>query len=108
MRAPLFLVNIQLNVPILEIGCMLDRIMAGGITASHTHQLTPLTAPKTNGLSVLLELGNQGIAMLHHIRVLLVLVVGAVRLNDAVDTVNGARNAVAGDELGKVPRIASQ
>lgn len=86
---------------------MLDRIMAGGI-ASHTLQLTPLTTPKTNGLSVLLELGDQGIAVLHHVRVLLVLVVGAIGLNDAVDAVNGACNAVAGDEFGQIPEIASQ
>lgn len=87
---------------------MLDRVMVGGITASHTHRLTPLTSTKTNRLSVLLELGNQGITVFHHIRVLLVLVIRAIGLNDPIDAVNRACNAVARDELGQIPRIASQ
>lgn len=42
--------------------------------------------------------------MLHHVRVLLVLVVGAVRLDDSVYTIDRACNAVAGDEFGEIPR----
>jgi hypothetical protein len=51
-----------------------------------------------------LQLGNQLVALAHHVLVLLVLVVGPVRLDDAVarDAVNGARDAARGDELGKV------
>lgn len=41
--------------------------------------------------------------MLHHIRVLLILVVRSVRLNDAIDTIDGACNAVAGDKFGQIP-----
>lgn len=54
-----------------------------------TH-LTALTAPKTHRLSVLLELGDQRITVLHHIRVLLVLVIGAIGLDDAVDAIDSA------------------
>jgi hypothetical protein len=51
-----------------------------------------------------LQLGNQLVALADDILILLVLVVGAVRLNDATarDAVNGARDAAGGDELGKV------
>lgn len=43
--------------------------------------------------------------MFHHVRVLLVLVIGSVGLDDAIDPVNRAGNAVAGDELGQVTAI---
>jgi len=50
-----------------------------------------------------LQLGDELITLLYHIRVLLVLVVWSVRLNDALDAVDGARDAVGGNELGEVP-----
>ena len=50
-----------------------------------------------------MQLGDELVTLLHHIRVLLVLVVWPVRLYDALDAVDGARNAVCGNELGKVP-----
>lgn len=65
--------------------------------------LAPFTPPQSHGLAVFLEFGDQGITVLHHIRVLLVLVVGSVRLDDPIDAVDRARNAVAGDELGQIP-----
>ena len=65
--------------------------------------LAPFTPPQSHGLAVLLEFGDQRIAMLHHIRVLLVLVVGSVRLDNPIDSVDRARDAVAGDELGQIP-----
>lgn len=43
--------------------------------------------------------------MLNHIRVLLVLVVRAIRLDDAVDAVDGAWYPVTGDEFREVPNI---
>lgn len=76
---------------ILDIGCyayVIDRLV---ILASIT--LVPLAAfasTQTNCLSILLQLGDQGITVLHNIRILLVLIVGSVGLDDAVDPVDGA------------------
>lgn len=69
-----------------------------------THHLCTLTAPQSHSLAVLLELGDQLIALLHHIVVLLVLVVRAVGLDNALagDAVDGAWDALGGDELGKI------
>lgn len=64
--------------------------------------LRPFTSPHAHRLAVLLQLGDEGVALLDHVSVLLVLVVGTVRLDDAVDAVDGAGNAVAGDEFGEV------
>lgn len=66
--------------------------------------LTALTAPQTDGLSVLLQLRDQRIAVLDHVRVLLVLIVGPVGLDNPVDPVNRAGNPVAGDEFRQVPK----
>jgi hypothetical protein len=66
-------------------------------------RLTTLASPQSDGLAVLLQLGDELVTLLHHIRVLLVLVVWSVRLDDTLDAVDGARNAVCGNELGKVP-----
>lgn len=65
--------------------------------------LATLTSPQSNRLSVLLQLGDQLIALLNHIVVLLVLVVWSIRLDDFVDTVDCAWDAICGDEVGKVP-----
>jgi hypothetical protein len=65
--------------------------------------LTTFAPPEPDGLTVLLQLGDELVALLDHIHVLLVLVVRTVRLNDALDTVDGARDAVRCDELGEVP-----
>jgi hypothetical protein len=54
-------------------------------------------------LAILLQLGDELISLLDHVCVLLVLVVWSVCLNDALDAVNGAWDAVCGDELGEVP-----
>lgn len=64
--------------------------------------LATLTSPQSNRLSVLLQLGDQLIALLNHIVVLLVLVVWSIRLDDFVDTVDCAWDAICGDEVGKV------
>lgn len=63
----------------------------------------PLTAPQPDRLPVLLQLGNQPVTLLDHVRVLLVLVVRPVRLDDLVDAVDGAGYAVCGYEFGQVP-----
>lgn len=70
--------------------------------------LTPFTPAQPHGLSVLLKLRDQRIALLHHIRVLLVLVVRPIRLDDPVDSINRACDAVAGNELGQVPVTVSR
>ena len=66
--------------------------------------LRPLTPSQPDRLPVLLQLGDQLVSLAHHILVLLVLVIGPVRLDDAVarDAVNCARDAAGGDELGEV------
>jgi hypothetical protein len=52
-------------------------------------------------LAVLLQLGNQLIALANHILVLLVLVIRPVRLNDALarDTINGTGDAATSNKL---------
>ena len=40
--------------------------------------------------------------MLDHIGVLLILIIRPVRLDDAVDAVDGAGDAVCGDEFGEI------
>lgn len=64
--------------------------------------LAPFASPQPHSLAILLKLGDQGITVLHNICVLLVLGVGSVRLDNAVDTVNCACDTVAGDELGEI------
>jgi hypothetical protein len=66
-------------------------------------RLTALASPQSDGLTVLLQLGDELVTLLHHIRVLLVLVVWSVRLDNALDAVDGAWDAVGGNELGEVP-----
>ena len=68
-------------------------------------QLATFAPPQPHGLAVLLQLGDELVALLDHVDVLLVLVVGPVRLDDALDAVDGARYAVGGDELGEVPGL---
>ena len=60
---------------------------------------SPLASPQSHGLSVFLQLRNQPVSLLDHIRVLLVLVVWPVGLYDLVDAVDGAGYAVCRDEL---------
>jgi hypothetical protein len=73
------------------------------IALSRASFLSTLAAPKPDRLPVLLQLRDQLIALLDDIYVLLVLVVRSIRLNDLVHTVNGARDAVCGNEVGEVP-----
>lgn len=68
--------------------------------------LTALAPPHSNGLAVLLELGDEGITLLDDIGILLVLVIRAIGLDDSVDTIDRARYPVTGDELGKISVIA--
>ena len=63
----------------------------------------PLTAPQPHRLSVFLQFRNQPVALLDHVRILLVLVVRPVRFYDFIDPVDGAGYAVCGDEFRQVP-----
>jgi len=65
--------------------------------------LPALTAPQPHRLPVFLQFCNQLVALLDHVGVLLVLVIGPVGLDDALDPVDGAGYAVRGDEFGQVP-----
>lgn len=62
----------------------------------------PLTPPQPHRLAVLLEFRNKPVALLDDVGVLLVLVVGPVGLDDLVDAVDGAGDAVGGDEFREV------
>lgn len=65
--------------------------------------LAPFASPQPHSLTILLKLGDQGIPVLHHICVLLILRIGSVRLDNPVYTVDCACDTVAGDELGEIP-----
>jgi len=69
----------------------------------HRDSLAALTAPQPDGLTVLLQLGNELVTLLDYVCVLLVLVVGSVGLDDALDAVDRAGYAVGGDESSEVP-----
>jgi hypothetical protein len=71
------------------------------------YTLTPLASPQPHILAVLLQLGDQSIALLDEISVLLVLVIRAVRLDDSVDAVDRARYPLGGNEFGQVPRVVN-
>lgn len=66
--------------------------------------LCSLATPQSHSLAVFLEFRDQLIALLDDVLVLLVLVVRAVRLDDALarDAVDGAGDAAACYELGQV------
>lgn len=83
-------------------------ILPLGNPISFLSNLAAFTAPKPDGLSIFLELGNQGITMFHNVGVLLVLVIRSVGLDDTIDAVNCAGNAVAGNELGQITKVESQ
>jgi hypothetical protein len=68
-----------------------------------TLNLATLTAPQSDCLAVLLQLGNELITLLDDVAVLLVLIVRAVCFDDALDAVDGAGDAVCGDKFGEVP-----
>ena len=64
---------------------------------------SPLTPPQPHRLPILLHFRNKAIALLDHIRVLLILIIRAVRLNNAVDTIDRTGDPVSGDEFSEIP-----
>ena len=74
--------------------------------SSYVHgiwQLTTFTTPQSHSLAVLLKLGDELIALLDNVVVLLVLVVWTIGLDDFVDAVDSAWNAICGDEVAEIP-----
>lgn len=72
--------------------------------------LRTLASPQPYSLAILLQLGDELISLLHNIRILLVLVVGSVGLDDALSrhTVNGTCNAISCNELGQITKDVSK
>ncbi len=64
--------------------------------------LPPLTPPQPHRLPILLQFRNQPVPHLDHVGILAVLVVRPVGLDDLVDAVDGAGDAVCGDEFGEI------
>jgi len=64
--------------------------------------LRPLTTSQPNGLSILLQFGNQLITLLDHVVVLLVLVIWSVCLNDTLagNSVDSAGDSLSCNEFG--------
>lgn len=73
---------------------------------SHTSSSTPLATSHPHRLTVFLQLGDELIALLNYIVVLLVLVVWTVRLDDAVHAIHIARDPVCCNEVHKIPVTA--
>ena len=89
--------------------CMIHqlRVFSLKVLRNSDHGLSPFTPPQPDSLSILLKLRDKGISMLHHIRILLVLVVRSVRLDNTVDTIDRACDPVACNELGQIPETIS-
>lgn len=73
------------------------------LICSISRSSTSLTSSQSHSLTILLKLGDQSIALLDHVGVLLVLIVRSIGLDDAIDTINRARYSVSCDEFGKIP-----
>ena len=74
--------------------------------SSYVHgilQLTTFTTPQSHRLAVLLKLGDELIALLDHVVVLLVLVIWTVGLDDLVDAIDSAWNTICSDEVAEIP-----
>jgi hypothetical protein len=80
----------------LSLQCSLHMLMLGP-------NLATLASPQPDRLSVLLQLSDELVTLLDNIHILPVLVVWSVGLDNALDAIDGAGNAVCSDELGKVP-----
>jgi hypothetical protein len=69
------------------------------------NRLTPLTTSQSDGLAVLLKFRDELIALFDDIVVLLVLIVRAISFDNAVHSIDGARNPARSYEFGKVSDI---
>ena len=77
------------------------------IPFANFYLLSPFTPSQPYCLTVFLELGDELIALLNHIVVLLVLIVRSVSLNDSLPShaVDGAGNTFSCNEFGKITAI---
>jgi len=73
------------------------------VSITDDSKLTTLAAPQSDCLTVLLQLGNELVALLDNVAVLLVLIVGPVSLDNALDAIDGAGDAISGDKFGEIP-----
>ena len=75
-----------------------------GIAAVIVICLYSLATPQPHRLTILLQLCNQLVTLLHHIIILLVLVVWSVGLNNTLsgDTVDCARDPLSRNKLGQI------
>lgn len=96
--------RVPLCFPLYALLPLLFSPHASSLTMYLPTHLGTFAPPQPDRLAVLLQLGNQLVALLHDVRVLLVLVVRPVGLDDTLarHAVDGARDALGGDELGQV------
>lgn len=64
--------------------------------------LSPLTTPQPDSLSKLLKLGEKLVTVFNDLRVLPVLIIWPVSLDDAVYLVDSAIELLGGNELGEI------
>ena len=89
-----------LNARLEDCGRKLKARLYDSETCLH---LASLAAAKANDLAVLLQLGDELITLLDDVAVLLVLIVGSVSLDNALDAIDGAGDAVSGDKFREIP-----
>ena len=72
--------------------------------AALASRLCSLTSPQPHSLPVLLKFGDELIALLHYVIVLLVLIVWSIGLDDSLSgyTIDSAGDASSGDEFSKI------
>jgi hypothetical protein len=68
---------------------------------------SPLTPSQPDSLPILLQLGDQRVALLDHVGILLILVVRAIGLNDVINPVNGTGDTVGGYKFGEITEFQS-
>jgi len=68
---------------------------------------SPLTPSQPDSLPILLQLGDQCVALLDHVGILLILVVRAIGLNDVINPVNGTGDTVGGYKFGEITEFQS-
>lgn len=67
-----------------------------------------LSASHPHGLAILLQFCDERVSLSDKVGVLLVLIVRSVCLDDAIDAVNCARDALGCDELGEITARPNQ
>ncbi len=68
---------------------------------------SPLTPSQPDSLPILLQLGDQCVALLDHVGILLILVVRAIGFNDVINPVNGTGDTAGGYKFGEITEFQS-